>query len=160
MKKFVIQFIFLVIVIFAALYLATSKNLDVPFIPQVAKSSQVKINDLTLNVEIADTDSKRKKGLGEREFLASDSGMLFIFPNEGVYQFWMKGLSFPLDLIWIKGGQVVDIIRNAVPPTPGQTDETLPLYAPNQSVDMVLEVNAGFVDSYGIKVGDKIEVIK
>lgn len=159
MKKFVIQFIFLVIVIFAALYIAT-RNVDLPFLPQPPKSSQLRVNNLTLNVEIAETDSKRKKGLGERESLATDSGMLFIFPQPGIYQFWMKGLKFPLDLIWIKDGAVADIIKNAQDPQPGQSDETLPVYAPTQPVDQVLEVNAGFVDAHGIKVGERVEIIK
>ncbi len=156
MKKFVLQAIVLVIVTFGALAIYASKITTLPFVPERSKTSIVQINNVKLNVEISDNASKRKQGLGGRQSLASDSGMLFIFDKLDVYKFWMKGLSFPLDLIWIRDSLVVDIIKNVTPPMPGQKDETLPLYAPSQPIDKVLEVNAGFVDAHGIKVGDRV----
>lgn len=156
MKKFVIQFIILVLVIFGALAIYTSKIVNLPFVPERPKIGIAQIRDVKINVEIADTASKRKQGLGGRQSLASDSGMLFIFEKPDVYKFWMKGLSFPLDLIWIRDNTIVDIIKNAPPPTQGQKDETLPLYAPIQPIDKVLEVNAGFVEIHGIQVGDTV----
>lgn len=158
MKKFVIQVVFLIIVTFGALAIYASKITTLPFIPEKPKTNIVQINNTKVSVEIADTASKRKQGLGGRQSLASDSGMLFVFEKPDVYKFWMKGLAFPLDLIWIKDSKIVDIIKNATPPTPGQKDETLPLYAPSQPIDKVLEVNGGFVDTYGIQVGDIIEI--
>lgn len=158
MKKFVLQFIILAAVILAALMFSFSGNVDLPFLPQPTDKSQAIIGNTTLNIEIADTPSKRQKGLGGRESLATDSGMLFIFEEPKVYQFWMKGLAFPLDMIWIREGKVVDIIKNALPPEPNTPDENLPLYIPNQPVDMVLEVNSGFVDTHLIQAGDIIKV--
>ncbi len=162
MKKFTIQTIFLVITIFLALGVATSKiSTSLPFLPQAQKGTTkaVKIGNLKIPVELADTKEKRSKGLGGRENLASDSGMLFIFSKEDKYSFWMKGLKFPLDIIWIRNNIVVDIISNAKPPTINQKDETLPIYLPREQVDMVLEVNAGFVSSHGIKISDNVEII-
>ncbi len=156
MKKFVIQFIVLLVVIFGALAIYASKITSLPFVPERPKTSVVQVKSTKINVEVADTAAKRKQGLGGRQSLASDSGMLFIFEKPDVYKFWMKGLSFPLDLIWIRDETVVDIIKNAVPPMSGQKDETLPLYAPSQPIDKVLEVSSGFVDNHGIQVGDTI----
>ena|SRR3989338_1150224 len=158
MKKFVIQAIFLVVVTFVALAVYTSKFASIPFVPERPKTGVVQVNDLKINVEIADTATKRKQGLGGKESLASDSGMLFVFEKQDVYKFWMKGLNFPLDLIWIRGEKVVDITKKATPPIPEQKDETLPLYIPNQPVDKVLEVNSGFVDQNNIQIGDSIIV--
>lgn len=156
MKKFVLQFIVLVLVIFGALAIYASKITNLPFVPERPKVGIAQIKNIKINVEIADTADKRKQGLGDRQSLASDSGMLFIFEKPDVYKFWMKGLSFPLDLIWIRDNTVVDIIKNATPPEPNQKDETLPLYAPSQPIDKVLEVNAGFADANGIQAGDTI----
>ncbi len=113
-----------------------------------------KIGDVEIKVEIADDSSKRQKGLGGRENLAENTGMLFIFEKPLRPQFWMKNVKFPLDIIWIKNNVVVDIIKNAAIPGSGASDDTLPRYVPNQEIDMALEVNAGFVDSKGIKNGD------
>lgn len=161
MKKFVIQVTALIIVIFAGLFFSFF-NPNRPFVNQQSQISsenrQIIVGNSTINAELADTQIERQKGLGGRQALATNSGMLFIFESEQKHQFWMKGLNFPIDFIWIKDLMVVDIITNAQPPQPGQKDETLPLYVPNQPVDMVLEVNRGFVETHGIKVGDKVEI--
>ncbi len=158
MKKFILQLVILVVVIFVALMFATAKSPDIPFFPQQTQSSKLQMGNTLIDVEIADNTTKRKQGLGGRKSLASDSGMLFIFDKPDRYTFWMKGLVFPLDMIWIRDDKVVDFIKNATPPSPDQKDETLPIYAPNQPIDKVLEVNAGFVDINNIKIGDSIQL--
>lgn len=125
---------------------------------QPSVQSTVLINNLILNVEIADTKEKRAKGLGGRTSLASDSGMLFTFPETKKHAFWMKGLSFPLDFIWIRGNKIVDITKNVPPVSVGVDDSQIPIYIPLTDVNMVLEVNGGFVDRSGIKVGDVVNV--
>ncbi|MDP3973735.1 MAG: DUF192 domain-containing protein [Candidatus Daviesbacteria bacterium] len=156
MKKFLVQSIALLFVIAAAFYIYTRQITFLPFLPSPEASSVVGINDREIKVEIADDQAKRSKGLGGRESLASDSGMLFIFPDKGQYSFWMKGLKFPLDLIWIRDDTIVDIIENVPSPRPNQQDEDLPIYQSRIEVDKVLEVNAGVVERFQIKVGDKI----
>lgn len=160
LKKFAIQFVSLVIIIFGALAFSAGKIPRLPSSPQSPNQAQVTINSTKINIEIADSPDKRKKGLGGRESLASDSGMLFIFEKPGKYGFWMKGLKFPLDLIWIRESKVVDIIRNATPLNLEEKDENLPIYMPKEPVDMVLEVMGGFADSHGIKFGDNIEILE
>lgn len=161
MKKFTFQFTALLIVILATLYFGANGNKsNFSFFPKQQKEALkvVTINAAKINVEIADTQDKRTKGLGGRDSLATNSGMLFIFPKEDRYSFWMKGTRFPLDIIWIKGNNIVDILTNAKPPENGQKDETLPLFQPVVAIDKVLEVGAGSVDRLQIRVGDKIAV--
>lgn len=161
MKKFAVQTILLLIVIAVALYLYNPKGgikIGFPFLMGQSSIKQVQINENVLKVEIADTKDKRSKGLGGKEKLASDEGMLFIFPELKKHSFWMKGLKFPLDFIWIKGNSIVDIIKDVPPPGEGQKDEDLPIYLPITEVDKVLEVNAQTVDRLGIKVGDDITI--
>lgn len=160
-RKFAIQIVALLLIIFGSLYYSTNQSTlpsipGLPIVPVAQKTAT--ISDITINIEIADTKEKRNKGLGYRESLASDSGMLFLFQDTGKHTFWMKGMKFPIDIIWIKGTEVVDIIKNAAVPPVDQKDETLPIYAPQIEIDKVLEVNAGFVDSHGIKVGNNLEV--
>lgn len=161
MKKFAVQAILLIVVIGAALFFFRT-NPDVsnlPFAPEKPVGRQLLINNVILKVEMADTQAKRQKGLGGRETLASDEGMLFVFPDAGKRAFWMKGLSFPLDFIWIKGDKVIDLTPSVPPPVPGQADSALPIYQSNESVDKVLEVNAGTIQRLNIKVGDALKVL-
>ncbi|EKD90066.1 MAG: hypothetical protein ACD_32C00048G0002 [uncultured bacterium] len=161
MKKFTIQFILLILVIAGAVFFF-QQNLDLsnlPFVPKQSVFKELEINGNKLKVEVADTQDKRSKGLGGREKLASGEGMLFVFPKQDRYPFWMKGLSFPLDFIWIRGGEIVDLLHNVQPPAPGQTDASLPIYQSIEEVDKVLEVTGGTVERLNIKVGDKVEGI-
>lgn len=160
MKKFTIQAILLLIVISLVLVFfgpaAKSPKIELPFLPKPAVFKEIQINGVNLKVEIADTQSKRSKGLGEKSSLGSNEGMLFIFPKADKYPFWMKGLSFPLDLIYIKDEKIVEILPNIQPPSAGQTDASLPIYHPKDQINMVLEVSAGTVERLNIKIGDKI----
>src|SRR3989344_8940875 len=62
---------------------------------------KIKIGQKTIFIEIADTQEKQKKGLSGRDNLPEDSGMLFVFKEEGHHQFWMKDMNFSIDIIWI-----------------------------------------------------------
>ena len=152
MKKFIIQSILLILVISVAVYFYIFTSRGGLITPQ----SSLIINGITINVEIADTQAERNKGLGGREALASDEGMLFVFEKQDKYSFWMKGLKFPLDFIWIKGDTVVEISENIQPPQIGQSDQTLPVYSSKENVDKVLEVGVGTIQRLNIKVGDTI----
>lgn len=162
MKKFLVQFVFLIIVIGLALFLFGSggqKNFEIPFLPQKTTLTTLEINGHKFKVEVADSQSERNKGLSGREKLASDEGMLFVFDRVDKYPFWMKGLNFPLDFIWISGDKVVDILPNISPPSPGQPDESLIIYQPRVEIDKVLEINGGTAEKLGIKIGDSVKFI-
>ncbi|EKD90907.1 MAG: hypothetical protein ACD_30C00066G0001 [uncultured bacterium] len=109
---------------------------------------------------MADNPQARQKGLGGRLSLASDSGVLFVFDKPDQYRFWMKGMNFPLDFIWVRDGTVVELLPNVSSPQPGMRDEMLPVFGPSVEIDQVLEVNSGFINSNNIKIGDKVELLK
>ena len=91
------------------------------------------------------------RGLMERESLAEDRGMIFIFSDEKIRSFWMKNTLIPLDLIFMAAdGRVVDIKKDFLP---CQSDpcET---YSSAGPAKYVLEINAGQVDKNNIKPGD------
>lgn len=161
-KKFAIQVSALLIVAFAALYFSFNQNYIRGVIPgnQTLNQTQIRINETLVKVEVADTAAERSKGLSGRESLAEMAGMLFVFPESKKYQFWMKGMKFPLDLIFIQNTKVVDLIKGASSPPAGQDDFSLTIYEPTVPVDMLLEVNSGFSDKNNIKVGDQVSLIK
>lgn len=123
----------------------------------VTSTPETKLIKAQLAIEVVDSKEERAKGLGGRESIASESGMLFTFEKVDKYKFWMKGMKIPLDFIWINNDRVVDLLADVKPPSQNQSDETLPLFAPTVVIDKVLEVNAGYIKSHNIRVGDKIE---
>lgn len=115
----------------------------------------VKIRDQVFYVDLAVTPQEKERGLGGRSHLKPGTGMLFVYDHPEQYPFWMKDMRFPLDFIWISGKTVVDLTSN-VPPVNSQP---LPIYHPRVPVDKVLEVNAGEIQKWGIKVGDNVSFI-
>src|SRR5215510_3500825 len=104
----------------------------------------------SFQVEIADTPAKREMGLQYRRDLATDRGMIFLFPNESQQAFWMKNTPIPLDMIFInKDRKIVGIVEQAVP---FSTDSRS---VPGAS-QFVLEINGGLSKRYGIKAGDSV----
>jgi len=123
--------------------------------PLTYKSGTMTIGNTTVNVQIADTDILRTQGLSDRDSLGANDGMIFIFPTPDQYAFWMKGMNFPLDFIWIKDGKVTQITPN-VPAQPNTSDKDLTTYLPANPIDSMLEVNAGWAAKNDIQVGDSV----
>jgi uncharacterized membrane protein (UPF0127 family) len=117
---------------------------------------RVHIGGQTVKVRLASTQVELKKGLAGTTHLNWDQGMLFLFPVAGQYQFWMKDMVIPLDIVWIRGTTITQITEDVPPPKDLQHQDNLPLYASSELVDTVLELPAGFVARYQVKVGDTV----
>lgn len=105
---------------------------------------------LQVRVEVADTPSSRARGLMFRTELPEGTGMLFVYPEETQSAYWMRNTPIPLDMIFIRQGEVVDIIENAVP-----YDET-PL-RPDVLYTMTLEVPGGYAARHGVRIGARVK---
>lgn len=159
MKKFVFQAVGLIVVTGVALFLFKTGALNnYSFLPGNNHGNQIVINNNRIKIDVADTQAKRTKGLGGRQSLASDEGMLFVFGDTGKHPFWMKGMLIALDLIWINVDKVVDVMGNIEPPTAGQSDVSLPIYQTKEVADKVLGVSAGTAQNLNIKVGDMVQI--
>lgn len=123
------------------------------FLPQ----AQLKLGGQVLTVELAKTPRAWQNGLSNRSQLAADHGMLFIFPESSRRSFWMKEMKFPIDIIWLQNGEIVDIAPK-IPPASVEEDSPV-TYWPRLPANAVLEVNAGFCEKYGVKIGDKAEIL-
>jgi len=129
---------------------------------QVGNSSEAQVRTIIvgqheLTVEIADTPFRREKGLSNRSSLDQNQGMLFVFDDYDIRDFWMKDMMFPLDVIWIKDGIIAGMQENI----PFEEDEAgVVRFASKQAVNMVLELNAGWIAKNSLKTGDRVDVIE
>lgn len=106
-----------------------------------------------LKVKLAATDVERERGLMFKKSLPENQGLLFIFERQDLYAFWMKNTYIPLDIVWIDDNlRVVYIKREA---QPCLSDVCMPI-EPGQKALYVLEGNSGFVDDWGLNVGDSL----
>ena len=90
--------------------------------PVAFATTEVRVGGRALRVAVASTAVQSERGLGYRDSLPADEGMIFDLHNTVVPQFWMKGMRFALDLVWIDDTQKVVSVTKDVPPEPGVTD--------------------------------------
>jgi len=152
-SQYIVVIIFILIISF--LLINKNKNSENNFNNfDVKNTKYVKIGGEIIKVELALTSTEQELGLSIKDNLKNDEGMLFIFNNVGIYSFWMKDMSFPIDIIWIgEDFQIVFIKKNA-------TEESFPeIFSPNKNSKYVLEVMSGFSEKKNLKEGDKVEFL-
>ncbi len=108
----------------------------------------IKVDNKVYKVKVADEPIEQGKGLSGTDKIADDEGMWFVFEEAGMRSFWMKGMKFDIDIVWISKGEVIGVDRASYD-RPYRT-----LVSPSK-VDRVLEVK----QNSGIMVGDKVEVL-
>jgi uncharacterized membrane protein (UPF0127 family) len=119
---------------------------------QEVKVPSVSIRGSEFSVELATTPEARALGLSGRPMLPDGTGLLFVFPRDSDWSFWMKDMRFPIDMIWISAGRRIVHIERNVPP------ESFPAtFRPDAPARYVLEVNAGVAERFGWTVGDVVE---
>lgn len=103
------------------------------------------------NIELAETEPQKERGLMFREEMAPDAGMLFVYDSPQVITMWMHNTFIPLDMLFIGAdGRIRHIAERAVP----RSDKTISSRA---RVVGVLELNGGTAQRLGIKVGDRVD---
>ncbi len=114
----------------------------------------------TIDVEVVVSVAEQRLGLGQRESLPANRGMLFVYNSVGEKIFWMKGMKFSIDIIWLKNGKIVHIEKNVPPPSVMTPNAHLKRYGHGAYADSVLEVTAGFSDARKLKNGDRVSRMK
>jgi YVTN family beta-propeller protein len=107
-------------------------------------------------VEVPDDQEEFARGLMFRSHLPWNAGMLFAFYEEEPRRFWMKNTLIPLDMIFVDSSSKIIDIKENVPPC---KQEECPTYPSREPAQYVLEVNAGFVQEKGIRIGDELETL-
>jgi uncharacterized protein len=110
-------------------------------------------NKVLVRVEIADGPFEQQRGLMYRTSLGEERGMLFVYRREQPLSFWMKNTRIPLSIAFIDSkGRITDILDMK------PLDDKAPHYISSEPVQYALEVNQGFFDEHGVKVGDHAEL--
>jgi uncharacterized membrane protein (UPF0127 family) len=112
----------------------------------------VHLSGATVRAEVADDAQARARGLSGRRQLGADRGMLFVYRDHAKRTYWMKGMRFPIDIVWIDHGHVTGVEPNVPVPTGGR----LPLYPSPAPADRVLEVPAGWAARHGVERGARV----
>ena len=109
---------------------------------------KIKVKDKIYDVETAETPDEMAIGLTNTDSLESDEGMLFIFDDPQTVSFHMKGMKFPIDIVFIDEDlKVISIYEGKV-----GTKEVVE----EDNVNYVLEVNI----NSDIKEGDELDFVE
>jgi uncharacterized membrane protein (UPF0127 family) len=110
------------------------------------------INGQNLQLVIAKDSETIIKGLSWRKKIPFD-GMIFFFDKPLRVSFWMRGMNFPLDIVWVRNNVILGVTEN-VKPEPSMPEEKLKTYPAPGEVDMVIELGAGRAKELKIKEGN------
>jgi len=125
--------------------------------PQFQKDGELQFVDqsgdtlATIDIEIADDDLERSRGLMWRDRMAPNQGMLFIMEQPEPQTFWMLNTYLALDIIF------ADTNRNIVTIRPNTQPRSLDPISSDQPALYVIEVVAGFCQEHQVSVGDRFE---
>jgi uncharacterized membrane protein (UPF0127 family) len=117
------------------------------------RTVELKISQVPVTVEIADTPQASENGLMFRDSLPEDRGMLFLFEQPKRASFWMRNTKIPLSIAYLDSAGKILEIKSMQP-----LDETV-VSSASDRVAYALEVNQGWFARHGISVGATIEGI-
>ncbi|NMT63637.1 DUF192 domain-containing protein [Marinobacter orientalis] len=114
---------------------------------------------IPVTLEMAKSPQQRSRGLMEREYLAPDAGMLFVYRDQrrADHGFWMYRTLIPLDIAYLDHDGIIRAIRQ-MPPCPQAQGRDCPTYPAGVPFYRALEMNHGFFESRGIEEGDRLSL--
>lgn len=127
-------------------------------LPEGRQVADLTVGNTVLTVNLALTGSQQALGLGYRNGLEPRTGMLFVGEEALPKTFWMKGMRFCLDIIWIEDGQIAGAAENVCPDPPGTPDMERARFSSDESVTHVLEVPAGWMAEQGYGPGTPVDL--
>ena len=114
--------------------------------PETAK---LQVGDSRFTVWVARTPDQRQRGLMYRTDLGTRQGMLFVFEDDSVREFWMKNTPLPLSIAFLAADGEILQIEPLTPYSEARVRSRRPArYA--------LEVSAGAFAEVGASVGGVI----
>ena len=125
--------------------------------------AKVTVNGFEVMADVAVTDEQQAKGLDIKNNLTENQGMLFVSQQPDRYGFWMMGMKFPIDIIWLDGNGMVTHIEHSLKPCPpANSNLVCPTYFPEKDSLYVLETVQGFSMKHNVRLGTHIglELVK
>lgn len=117
-------------------------------------TAELVLGETVVGLEVARTPEEQAQGLMFRQELPPDRGMLFDFDSPRVARFWMKNTLIPLDMIFLRQGE----IKAVLPKIPPCRLDPCPVYGPWEEVDQVLELGAGEAARLGLEPGARLQI--
>ena len=114
----------------------------------------VELKGQRYQVEVANDDLARARGLMFRDELAAGSGMLFIHEREEPQAYWMKNTRIALDILYFDSARRLVAQQRDVPPC--SAGDRCPSYPSNAPARYVLELNAGEAAKLNLAKGDRL----
>jgi uncharacterized membrane protein (UPF0127 family) len=113
-----------------------------------------KLDSQSLQLEVVNTPESMRKGLSDRVMMCEKCGMLFEFPEENIYPFWMKDMKYDLDIIYLnKDAEVVEAFEN-VTKIGGEASSV----TNSVPAKYVLELNSGAFSKFGFALGSRLSL--
>ncbi len=131
-----------------------SKALVLLLLLSCTTGREVCLGQACVEAEVADTPAARQRGLMGRPPLAEDEGMLFIFDDTQLRHFWMKDVSFPIEIIFISEDKEVISIEEALP----CLHEPCAIYSSGSPAMYVVEVHKDFSEKNNISEGERMTI--
>lgn len=129
-------------------------SLIFPKVVSAGETALMEVNGIRLTVELAEKPKERSLGLMYRKSLPENMGMLFIYKRPAVMNFWMKNTYIPLSIAYIDtAGYIIAILKME----PLNTEK---IYTSPAPAVWALEVNQGWFERNGVKVGDRIRLMR
>ncbi len=120
----------------------------------------IMVDKIPLQVQIADSEPRRVRGLMFQDQLPYDQGMIFVFEKPGLYSLWMLNMQFSLDMIWFdQDGKIVHIEKDVPPCKTALEITTCQSIVPDEEAVYVLEVTSGFIDQNNITKDSVLKII-
>jgi len=127
-------------------------------LPEGRQEVNIVVGDTPVRVLLAISSAEQQLGLGYRNGLELDTGMLFVNEEAGQQTFWMKGMRFCLDIIWIEDGRIAGAAESVCPDPPGTQDLDRARFHSPGPVTFVLEMPAGWLDAHGYGPGTPVDL--
>ena len=125
---------------------------------------RIQVGDRWFVLEVVDDPMSRQLGLGGRESIPEDGGMLFVFPDAALRSFVMRDCPIPIDILFLSPTGTITAMHAMTPEPPqGQNEsdfayeQRLEKYGSRAAAMFAIELKGGTLEALELSVGDKID---
>jgi len=116
--------------------------------------TDLKIGSGVFSAKVAQDIASQETGLAGVKEMKPNDALIIAYDKDETAGIWMKGMLVSIDAVWLNGDkEVIHIVKNMTP----AMDEKV--FKPTTKARYVIELPAGSVQLYNIKVGDSAKFV-